>query len=106
MTGARIILVVLPLALIPSMVWVFRACVTRFGLRLGYFAAFCAYCLFWFIAVSGLVGCLWGWVARTSGRILWITAAHVLFDLSGLSARIYMRPMDRALTEREPVRPV
>jgi membrane protease YdiL (CAAX protease family) len=44
-----------------------------------------------FVLVSGLVGCLWGWVARTSGSILWTAAAHVLFDFSGLGASIYVR---------------
>jgi membrane protease YdiL (CAAX protease family) len=213
---ARIILVALPPVLIPTMVWVFRACVSRFGLRLGYFVAFWVYWFFWcsfvpwstlgpgmfglfratpqpfgspsavgifafvaplllgfgyafpkairradgvvvllsaliaavnapleellwrgaclrvfpdnwllgyvypsigfalwhvaplrvvpnrapgglwsFIAVSGLVGCMWGWVARTSGSILWTTAAHVLFDFSGLGARIYTGLMER-----------
>jgi uncharacterized protein len=216
MTSAGIILLVLPLVLIPTMVWVFRACVSRFGLRLGYFVGFCVYWFFWclsvpwstlgtdifgvfrpaprpfgssaalgmlalaaplslgfgyafpkairradtvvvvlsaviaavnapleellwrgaylrvfpddwllgyvypsigfavwhvaplsvvpnrapggtwaFVAVSGLVGAMWGWVARTSGSILWTTAAHVLFDFSGLGARIYVRPMER-----------
>jgi membrane protease YdiL (CAAX protease family) len=213
MTSARLVLLVLPLVLIPTMVWVFRACVSRLQLRRGYFGAFCIYwfigCLFvpwatlgsdifrsfratprpfgssaalgilaltaplalgfgyafpkairgsdrvvvllsavvaavnapleellwrgayltafpdewlsgfvypsigfalwhiaplsvvpnrapggtWsFIVVSGLVGGMWGWVAMTTGSILWTTVAHVLFDFSGLGARIYVRP--------------
>ncbi len=45
-----------------------------------------------FVAISGLVGFMWGWVAKTTGSILWTSAAHVLFDFSGLGARIYLGP--------------
>jgi membrane protease YdiL (CAAX protease family) len=43
------------------------------------------------VAVAGLVSLMWGWVARQSGSILWATVSHILFDFSGLGARIYFR---------------
>jgi len=43
------------------------------------------------VIVAGLVGLMWGWVARQSKSILWATLSHVLFDFSGLGARIYFR---------------
>lgn len=43
------------------------------------------------VVVAGLVGLMWGWVARQSGSILWATLSHILFDFSGLGARIYFR---------------
>lgn len=44
------------------------------------------------VIVAGLVGLMWGWVARETGSIRWTTVAHVLFDYSGLGARVYLRP--------------
>jgi hypothetical protein len=41
------------------------------------------------VVVAGLVGLMWGWVALQSGSILWTTVSHVLFDFSGLGARVY-----------------
>jgi membrane protease YdiL (CAAX protease family) len=41
------------------------------------------------VAVAGLVGLLYGWVARRTGGIGWTTVSHVLFDFSGLGALIY-----------------
>ncbi|MGC9469852.1 MAG: CPBP family glutamic-type intramembrane protease [Anaerolineae bacterium] len=43
------------------------------------------------VAVAGAVGLMWGWVARQSGSILWTTISHVLFNFSGLGARVYFR---------------
>ena len=45
-----------------------------------------------FVAVPGLLGLIWGWVARMTGSLLWSTASHVLFDFSGLGARVYFAP--------------
>ena len=42
-----------------------------------------------FILVSGVLGLVWGWLARSSRSIRWTTAAHVLFDFSGLGGRLY-----------------
>ena len=42
-----------------------------------------------FVLVAGAAGMMWGWVAYRSRSILWATVAHVLFDFSGLGARIY-----------------
>jgi membrane protease YdiL (CAAX protease family) len=42
-----------------------------------------------FVAAAGVVGLMWGWVARGSGSILWPAISHVLSDFSGLGARIY-----------------
>jgi membrane protease YdiL (CAAX protease family) len=42
-----------------------------------------------FIFVSGVIGLLWGWLARHSGSIRWTIAAHILFDFSGLGGRLY-----------------
>jgi membrane protease YdiL (CAAX protease family) len=44
-----------------------------------------------FVAVSGLVGLVWGWVAQTSGSILWPSISHTLFDFSGLGGRVYLQ---------------
>lgn len=44
-----------------------------------------------FVLVAGVVGLMWGWVARASGSILWPTLSHVLFDFSGLGGRVYVR---------------
>lgn len=44
-----------------------------------------------FVIVSGIVGLIWGLVARKSGSILWPAISHVLFDFSGLGARFYFR---------------
>ncbi|NPV80535.1 MAG: CPBP family intramembrane metalloprotease [Firmicutes bacterium] len=43
------------------------------------------------VIVAGLVGLMWGWVARRTGSILWTTISHILFDFSGLGALIYFR---------------
>jgi membrane protease YdiL (CAAX protease family) len=43
------------------------------------------------VIVAGLVGLMWGWVAMQTGSILWATVSHVLFDFSGLGARVYFR---------------
>lgn len=43
------------------------------------------------VVVAVLVGLLWGWVARQTGSIFWVTISHILFDFSGLGARIYFR---------------
>lgn len=43
------------------------------------------------VIVAGLVGLMWGWVARRSGSILRTTISHILFDFSGLGALIYLR---------------
>jgi membrane protease YdiL (CAAX protease family) len=51
-----------------------------------------------FVIVAGLAGLMWGWTARSSSSILWPAIFHVLFDFSGLGARIYFsapsRPQD------------
>jgi membrane protease YdiL (CAAX protease family) len=44
-----------------------------------------------FVVTAGLVGLMWGWLARSSRSIAWTTVAHVLFDFSGLGARRYFR---------------
>lgn len=41
------------------------------------------------VIVAGLVGLLWGWSAKKTGSIRWATISHILFDFSGLGARIY-----------------
>jgi membrane protease YdiL (CAAX protease family) len=41
------------------------------------------------VVVAGVVGLMWGWVSRQTGSILWGTVSHILFDFSGLGARIY-----------------
>lgn len=41
------------------------------------------------VVVAGLVGLGWAWVAHRTKSILWVTLSHVLFDFSGLGARIY-----------------
>jgi hypothetical protein len=43
------------------------------------------------VVVAALVGAMWAWVANQTGSILWVTLSHVLFDFSGLGARIYFR---------------
>jgi membrane protease YdiL (CAAX protease family) len=43
-----------------------------------------------FIAVAGIVGLLWGWLARNTRSIRWTAAAHILFDFSGLGGRFYL----------------
>jgi hypothetical protein len=43
------------------------------------------------VVVAGLVGLMWGWVAWSSGSILWVTVSHVPFDFSGLGGKIYVR---------------
>jgi membrane protease YdiL (CAAX protease family) len=45
------------------------------------------------VIVAGLVGLMWGWVALQTGSILWTTISHILFDFSGLGARVYFRPL-------------
>jgi membrane protease YdiL (CAAX protease family) len=45
-----------------------------------------------FVLVSATIGSLWGWVAKTTGSIFWTSVTHVLFDFSGLGARIYFNP--------------
>src|SRR4051812_3658497 len=42
------------------------------------------------VAVSLLLGLVWGFVARHTGSIRWTTIAHILFDFSGLGARLYV----------------
>jgi membrane protease YdiL (CAAX protease family) len=44
-----------------------------------------------FVAVSVLLGLIWGWVAKRSQSILWTSVAHMLFDFSGLGGRLYFR---------------
>lgn len=43
------------------------------------------------VLVAIVVGLMWGWVAHQTGSIFWITISHILFDFSGLGARIYFR---------------
>lgn len=43
------------------------------------------------VVVAILVGLMWGWVARQTGSIFWVVISHILFDFSGLGARIYFR---------------
>lgn len=43
------------------------------------------------VVVAGLVGQMWGWVALQTGSILWTAVSHVLFDFSGLGARVYLK---------------
>ena len=43
------------------------------------------------VATAGILGLLWGRVARQSRSIRWTTVSHVLFDFSGLGGRIYFR---------------
>jgi membrane protease YdiL (CAAX protease family) len=42
------------------------------------------------VAVSLVLGLLWGNVARRTGSIRWTSVAHILFDFSGLGARLYV----------------
>jgi uncharacterized protein len=42
-----------------------------------------------FVLVSGVLGLMWGRVAFTTGSILRTAISHVLFDFSGLRARVY-----------------
>jgi hypothetical protein len=42
-----------------------------------------------FVLVSTVVGLLWGWVAFHTRSVRWTSAAHVLFDFSGLGGRVY-----------------
>ena len=51
MSTARLILIVVPLVLIPTMAAAFPACVSRWGFRRGYFAAFCIYWFVWCLAI-------------------------------------------------------
>jgi membrane protease YdiL (CAAX protease family) len=44
------------------------------------------------VLVAGVVGLLWAWVARQSGSLRWVAAAHVLFDFAGLGAVVYLGP--------------
>jgi len=41
------------------------------------------------VAVSLALGLVWGFVARRTRSIRWTVIAHVLFDFSGLGARLY-----------------
>ena len=43
-----------------------------------------------FVAVSVVIGLMWGWVAFATASILMTSIAHVLFDFSGLGARVYL----------------
>jgi len=67
--------------------------------RRGYFAGFLFYWLFWCLVVPvallgwprvRALGLGWGFVARRTGSILWTMSAHILFDFSGLGARLYV----------------
>ncbi|HWA35991.1 MAG TPA: CPBP family intramembrane glutamic endopeptidase, partial [Cyclobacteriaceae bacterium] len=42
-----------------------------------------------FVAVAFLLGLAYAQVTRSTGSILWPTVSHILFDFSGLGARIY-----------------
>ena len=42
-----------------------------------------------FVGTAALSGLQWGWVAWRTGSIRWTTVSHVLFDFSGLGARLY-----------------
>lgn len=42
------------------------------------------------VVVAGVMGLLWGWVAKRTRSIRWTVVSHVLFDYSGLGARIYL----------------
>ena len=42
-----------------------------------------------FIGVATIVGLFYGFIARKYKSIYWTTIAHILFDFSGLGARIY-----------------
>jgi len=43
-----------------------------------------------FVAVSGIVGAMWGWVARSSASLVSPTVGHILFDFAGLGGRVYV----------------
>jgi uncharacterized protein len=43
-----------------------------------------------FVAVAGLFGLGWGWVAFRTGSIRWPVVSHVLLDFAGLGALIYI----------------
>jgi membrane protease YdiL (CAAX protease family) len=43
------------------------------------------------VAVCLVLGLSWGWVARRQRSIRWTALVHVLFDASGLGARMYLR---------------
>lgn len=43
------------------------------------------------VIVAGIVGLMLGWVAWQTGSILWATLSHIMFDFSGIGARIYYR---------------
>jgi hypothetical protein len=43
------------------------------------------------VAVSAVVGLLWGRIAMKNRSIRWTSVAHVVFDFSGLGARLYLR---------------
>jgi len=44
-----------------------------------------------FVAVSVVIGLMWGWVAFAASSILMTSIVHLLFDFSGLGARVYLR---------------
>jgi uncharacterized protein len=48
------------------------------------------------VAVAAVMGLLWGWVAYSSGSIVWTTVSHILFDFTGLGGRLYLenRPLE------------
>jgi membrane protease YdiL (CAAX protease family) len=42
------------------------------------------------VGAAAMSGLQWGWVAWRTGSIRWTTVSHVLFDFSGLGARLYL----------------
>lgn len=73
-----------------------------FGPIGGYLGGFLVYCIGWcilsprpggtatLVVVAGLMGLMWGWVARGSGSNRWPVVSHILFDFTGLGGRIYL----------------
>jgi len=44
-----------------------------------------------FVAVSMVIGLMWGWVAFAASSILLTSIAHLMFDFSGLGAKVYLQ---------------
>ena len=66
----------------------------RYRLRLVFAPLFLISITTWFayrnLHIVIFLALLWGHVARRTGSIRWTCAAHVLFDFSGLGARLYV----------------
>lgn len=42
------------------------------------------------VAVALVIGLMWGWVSLKTRSVRWTTLSHILFDFSGLGARVYL----------------